>query len=227
MTRSLSLLALIAANSVPLLGVLFYGWDASLVLALFWIENLIIGAFNLVKMLILAARAMQLNELFLCFFFVLHFGLFCSAHGLLLWDLLDLGKIDASLYFGDVGFGPLGMFAEGASVFIGFIDLHGSVIMLGMAALALSHTVSFIEHFILRGEIFTLTNRDMMARPYGQILAMHAGLILGAIAIDKFGSTVALLAVIVAIKLLVDLKLHTRRHKLSSDQVADQTPPIN
>ena len=163
---------------------------------------------------------MRLNELFLCFFFVLHYGLFCSAHGLLLWDLLDLGKIDASVYFGDVGFGPLELFAEGAAVLIGFIDLHGSVIMLGIAALTLSHLASFIEHFILRGEIFSLTNRDMMARPYGQILAMHAGLILGAIAIDKFGSTAALLAVIVGLKLLIDFMQHKRRHKLSSKQSA-------
>ena len=220
MTRSFSLLALIAANLVPLVGALFYDWDASLVLALFWIENLIIGAFNLLKMLILAARAMRLNELFLCCFFVLHYGLFCSAHGLLLWDLLDLGKVDASVYFGDIGFGPLELFAEGAAVLIGFIDLHGSVIMLGIVALTLSHLVSFIEHFILRGEIFSLTNRDMMARPYGQILAMHAGLILGAVAVDKFGSTAALLAVIVVLKLLIDFMQHKRRHKLNSKQTA-------
>lgn len=220
MTRSFSLLTLIFANLVPLIGVLFYGWDASLVLALFWIENLIIGAFNLIKMLVITARAMRVNELFLSFFFVLHFGLFCSAHGLLLWDLLDLGKINASVYFGEVGFGPLELFAEGATVLLGFIELHGSVIMLGITALALSHLVSFIEHFILRGEIFTLTNRDMMARPYGQVLAMHAGLILGAIAIDKFGSTTALLAIIVALKLLLDFMQHTRRHKLNSKQTA-------
>lgn len=220
MTRSFSILALIAANLVPLIGVLFYGWEANLVLALFWVENLIIGAFNLIKMLILAARAMRLNELFLCFFFVLHYGLFCAAHGLLLWDLLDLGKVNASVYFGEVGFGPLELFAEGATVLIGFIELHGSVIILGIVALSLSHLVSFIEHFILRGEIFSLTNRDMMARPYGQILAMHAGLILGAIAIDKFGSTAALLTIIVGLKLLIDFKQHARRHKLNSNQTA-------
>ncbi len=223
MTRSFSLLALIVANLVPLAGVLFYGWNASLVLALFWVENLIIGAFNLVKMLILAARAMRLNELFLCFFFALHYGLFCAAHGLLLWDLLDLGKIDSSVYFGDVGFGLLELFAEGATVLIGFINLHGSLIMIGILALSLSHLVSFIEHFILRGEIFSLTNRDMMARPYGQVLAMHAGLILGAVAIDKFGSTAALLAVIVGLKLLIDFMQHARRHKLNLKQTAQES----
>jgi len=220
MTRSFSLFALIAANLVPLIGVLFYGWDASLVLALFWVENLIIGGFNLIKMLILAARAMRLNELFSCFFFVVHYGLFCCAHGLLLWNLLNLGKIDASVHFGNVDFGPLDLFAEGATVLIGFINLHGSTILLGITVLALSHLISFIEHFILRGEIFSLTNRDMMARPYGQVLAMHAGLILGAMAIDKFGSTAALLAVIVGIKLLIDFMQHSRRHKLNSKQAA-------
>jgi len=45
-----SALALIGANLIPLIGVIFYDWDSRLVLALFWIENLIIGVFNLAKM---------------------------------------------------------------------------------------------------------------------------------------------------------------------------------
>jgi len=211
--RSFSILALIAANLVPLIGVLFYQWDATLVLALFWVENLIIGSFNLVKMLILAARHRKFSELFQCAFFVLHFGLFCAVHGTLLWDLLGLGTIDPGLHFEKVPTGPLALFAEGAVVLLGFIEIHGSTILLGIGALFLSHFVSFIENFILRGEFATLKTQQLMARPYGHILAMHVGLIAGAIAINKFGSTIALLVVMVGFKFAVDIAQHKRRHK--------------
>ena len=49
-----SVLALIAANVVPLLGVLWFGWEVFPLLLLFWFENLIIGAFNVLKMILAA-----------------------------------------------------------------------------------------------------------------------------------------------------------------------------
>ena len=68
-----SLLALLVANLVPLIGVLFFAWDLVLVLALFWIENIIIGVFNLLKMLLVAVRNNVLKSLFLSAFFILHY----------------------------------------------------------------------------------------------------------------------------------------------------------
>jgi hypothetical protein len=43
--------ALIAANSLPLFGVLFFGWDTFTIIFLYWAENVIIGAINVLKML--------------------------------------------------------------------------------------------------------------------------------------------------------------------------------
>jgi len=213
MPRTLSLFALIAANLVPLVGVLFFAWDASLVLALFWIENLIIGAFNLTKMLALAIYSKRFKDLPLCGFFVLHFGLFCSAHGLLLWDLLGFDEIDVAHFFSYSDSGFLSIFLEGAAVFLSFVEMHGATLLLGIAALFLSHLVSFIENFILRGEIFTSSPSALMGKPYPQIIVMHAGLIIGAFAIEKFGSTIWLLLVMVLFKLIVDIKLHLKRRQ--------------
>src|SRR3954464_1834875 len=42
---------LIAANVLPLLGVLFLGWDTFSIIALYWTENVIIGAINVLKMI--------------------------------------------------------------------------------------------------------------------------------------------------------------------------------
>ncbi len=44
-------LALIAANLLPLLGVIFLGWDAFAILLLYWAENVVIGAINVLKII--------------------------------------------------------------------------------------------------------------------------------------------------------------------------------
>jgi hypothetical protein len=42
--------ALILANLIPLFGVLFAGWQVFDVVMVFWVENVIIGLINLLKM---------------------------------------------------------------------------------------------------------------------------------------------------------------------------------
>ncbi|MEM9315282.1 MAG: DUF6498-containing protein, partial [Pseudomonadota bacterium] len=38
-----SALALIVSNALPMLGVLFLGWDVGAIVVLYWSENLILG----------------------------------------------------------------------------------------------------------------------------------------------------------------------------------------
>jgi hypothetical protein len=41
-------LALLAANAIPLFGVVFLGWDAFHIVLLYWAENIVIG-FNALR----------------------------------------------------------------------------------------------------------------------------------------------------------------------------------
>ena len=52
--RPLILLGIVIGNLIPVGGVLFLGWDAVQILILYWVENLVIGALTLPR--ILAAR---------------------------------------------------------------------------------------------------------------------------------------------------------------------------
>ena len=49
---SRSALLLVAANAVPLAGVLFFGWSLWTILVLYWIENGIVGLWNIPKILL-------------------------------------------------------------------------------------------------------------------------------------------------------------------------------
>lgn len=210
-----------AANLVPLIGVLFFGWDTLLVLALFWSENLIIGAFNLMRMLILSMVNQRPSELFLCLFFTIHYGAFCAVHGMVLTDLLNFPEVKYQDYFAWAAPGVAMIFVEGAAVFLSFIEHFSPMIAFGLAALTLSHLVAFIEHFILRGEWHKLTINQLMMRPYRHILVMHIGLLGGALLLQKMGSPIWLLALIVLLKIAFDAHQHRRQHTEASTNITN------
>ncbi|MBW2485930.1 MAG: hypothetical protein JRE72_00795, partial [Deltaproteobacteria bacterium] len=72
---SLSITALTIANLIPLIGVVFLGWDAAAIVLLYWIENLIVGFFNILRMLLVKveSRSKQFQKLFMIPFFCVHF----------------------------------------------------------------------------------------------------------------------------------------------------------
>ena len=48
----ITVLFLIAVNLIPLFGVLFFGWSLFSIMFLYWIENGIIGFFNILKIVL-------------------------------------------------------------------------------------------------------------------------------------------------------------------------------
>lgn len=216
----ISAFVLILANVVPLFGVVFWGWDAVLVLAVFWIENLIIGFFNIVKMFASSVVQRDTSGLFLIIFFLIHYGAFCSVHGMLLTDLLDF-EVTAPGYLSNLSIGPAELFLKAAAILDSFLTELAPQIWLGVAALFLSQLVSFIENFILSGDLLKLRASDLMAKPYAQIVIMHAGLLFGALLLQHFGSPIWLLALIVLLKVGVDYVQFRRRH-LKTAELAGQ-----
>ena len=209
-SNKLSLLALIGANLIPLIGALFFDWNAILILALFWIENLIIGLFNIAKMATAGAYKKELKAIFLCGFFFLHYGMFCAVHGTILWEILGLEKLpNGPLNVEWFGIGEI--FREGAVVFLSFVEMFKPQIWLGIAALFASHCIDFLENFILNQELKQSEAKDFMAKPYAQIFILHGGLIVGAGAVEKFGSPIWLLIVIIGFKLGVEFFLYKRK----------------
>jgi len=218
-----SILTLLAANIIPLVGALFFGWNAVLILALFWIENVIIGAFNLLKILSVAAYKKHPKALFIAGFFIVHYGAFCAIHGSLLWSILGLEEIDKTRYIAATSIEVLALYTDGVAVMLAFIEKFKPEIYVGLTALLLTHLVSFIEHFILRGDIYKTDAGALMAKPYGQIVVLHIGLILGAVAVERLGSPIWLLVIIIVFKLVMDFAQHIKRHNKDVKVTANNT----
>ena len=60
-----------AANVLPLVGVLLWDWDVFALLVLFWMENVVVGVFFILRMMLadLEDAALRLGKLFMVQFF--------------------------------------------------------------------------------------------------------------------------------------------------------------
>lgn len=179
----LSSVALVAANLLPLVGVLSWGWDAGRVVTLYWFENVVIGALQVLKL----ALARPPRKLALIPFFVLHYGLFTFVHGVFL----------VTLFQGATTFGH-GVLADGA----GWVAL----------ALVASHVLSFAVNYVGGGEYRRRTPEQLMAEPYGRVVVLHVAILFGGFAVHALDSPVPLLAILVVGKTLLDLHFHRRQH---------------
>jgi len=212
--NALAALALVAANLLPLVGVLWLGWNAGMIMLLYWAENVVIGAYNVLKMALVRVEPplANLQKLFLVPFFCLHYGGFCAGHGLFLLFFLKLGGPGAILQ---------GLGAPGPLV---FVDMLCHVVAAvwrshppGMAwcvlALVISHGISFMSNFLLGKEYASLSLEQLMGQPYGRVVLLHVTLIFGAVPVMLLGSPAGLVVTLVAFKIAMDLYFHRRSHR--------------
>ncbi len=91
-------LLLLAANLVPLVGVIMWGWDAFVLLMLYWLETAIIAFWTIVRVATMPASALAdlqieskgsrpASPFGLAAFLTLHAGIFMAVHFLFLWAL--------------------------------------------------------------------------------------------------------------------------------------------
>lgn len=187
-----SALALIAANLVPLTGVLLGQWKLGDVMMLFWSESAIIGLYTALKM----AVAGKWAALFAVPFFVGHFGGFMAVHFMFVYGLFLDG-------FAGGGPGP-GVRAELISVFVPLWP--------ALAALFASHGVSFAVNFLGQREYAGATVQNLMAAPYKRVIVMHLTIIFGGWIAMLLKTPAPALALLILLKIAADLRAHTREH---------------
>ncbi len=206
-----SVAALVLANLVPLVGVVGWGWEVFPLVLLFWCENVIVGAFNVLKMLLAEPRQplAWVTKLFLIPFFCVHYGMFTLVHGLFVAGFFG-GAFRVGAAFPDADF------------FWQAITQHH--LTWAAAGLALSHGVSFIVNYLGRGEYRQARVQQLMAQPYGRVVVLHLTILGGAFLMAALRSPTAGLVLLVVLKIGLDLHAHLReREKL--EQLAPAPVP--
>ena len=192
---SLSSVSLIAANLVPLAGAIFLDWSVFLIIFLFWIENLIIGIFNVVKILLAQGKDSTTSaKLFAAPFFLIHYGGFCAGHGVFVISV-----------FGRWANADLKNFHN----FIQEIFIDEKAVY-AVIALFFSHGLSLIYNYVLKGEHKLATVNKVMMAPYPRIVVLHLTIIFGALLVSLLKAPQAGLALLVILKIGVDLSAHLR-----------------
>jgi len=206
---------LVAANLVPIAGALFWGWAVADVVLLYWIENLVIGFFNLLRIMFAqpdqseaAARGLEITggallagKAAFASFFLVHYGAFCLAHGGVLLDLFVSGQrggefietVDAVMNRG-----------KG----IVFALLHYKEMALAVLAIVASHGYSFFRNYLGRREYDGVDFKELMFRPYKRIFVTHIFVLAGGFALQAMKLPAAALVVFIAIKIFADVYYH-------------------
>lgn len=187
-----STLVLVLANLVPVIGALYFGWDLSSVLVIYWAESAVIGFYNICKILVIGG----ISSFFYGIFFISHFGAFMAIHFMFLYQIFIKG-MDSSA----------SVSIEEVSLFL--VDLWPAIL-----ALFVSHGISFIQNFLGRKEYLNRTAKKQMSEPYQRIVFMHLVIIIGAGLSTMLGEKNWVIMMVIAAKVIVDIRAHAREREI-------------
>ena len=187
---------LILANLYPLVGVLFFGWDLASILFIYWAENVVIGFYNILKMVyakkpntggitvtINGKVTKDFSKKGFILFFIMHYGLFTVVHGAFLFTTI----------------------AKGLSI--------NSAVLTGTLFLIVSHGISFFTNYITGKEYETKSPEDLFLAPYKRVIVMHLTVIFGsALIVNSNGTAIGPLLTLTVVKTIIDLISHTFEH---------------
>jgi len=188
-----SQVALVLANAVPLVGVLLLGWTVFPLLLLYWLENVVVGGFNVLKMLLAkpAEPVYWAGKLFLIPFFIVHFGGFTFVHGVLV-----------VAFFGPKGIQPFELLTAVPAA------IRANQLGWGVLSLIASHGFSFYWNYVKNGEYQRASLQALMGQPYGRVMVLHLTVLFGGWIVMLLGSPVGALLVLVALKTAADWRGH-------------------
>lgn len=234
-----SALALVGANLLTLVAAIIIGWDIATIVVLFWIENLVVGAFAVLRIVAATRR----GAWFLAPAFTFLYALFCYLHAafvivLFLGDPTDLGG----------GAGAAALRALAAEV--------------APAALVLlaSHAVSFLANFIVGGEMSRIravlrswresapsarrwearllrgsmsgavsvphVGRELIVGPFRRVLTLQATIVATALVLVFVQATFVAAVILVLVKTVIDLQAHlAERRRYARFDVVRAAPP--
>ncbi len=207
-------MASFGVDLLPLFAIATLGWDANALVALYWLENLILGGFTILR--IIGAGFAKLTNaalaIFLVPFFIVHYGMFCFGHGTFLMafaeqplspsgDLLDPS-------------GPLKWAIGSGPYMLWFL---GVIAVLGLAF--------FVRDFILRGEFRRADPAAEMFSPYGRIVTLHVAILLGAVLTFGLGQPMLAVLLLIIIRVAFGV-MFTLHHRLRRDRVVAASIPL-
>ena len=219
----------VLANLVPLAGVFLWGWSTFSIVLIYWAENVVLGAINLLKMLFCGrpAKVPSLEGEVRSEVESRASGEATASLANVRADKAHRQKFThaAKLFFMPffaVHFGGF-CFVHGVFVFelLGdrndfgfpsprtmFAGLVAEGLLWPVAALTAGHLFSLVVNYLGNGAYRRTTLERLMFQPYLRIVPLHVALILGMFATLTFGSPVWILIVLILLKTAFEVVVH-------------------
>ncbi len=203
--QRLGIFTLLALNAIPLIGVLQFNWASFDLIFLYWLENLVIGGFVVLRMLVRPYNhAVDLIfPLLLAPFFVLHYGMFCYGHGSFIISLFGSGTIAS---------------VNGDLLATAQAMLSSNIMITAVAALTLLQLVDWLRS-IRRQGLGSEGAAVLMVSPYRRIVVLHLTILCGGFALMALDEPTVGLILLIAIKTAADV-MHWRKDRRHDDAEA-------
>jgi len=187
---------LVAANLIPLVGILFFDWSLFSVMFLYWLENVVIGFYNVLKMA--KATGTEGNTVLVngrpkhgkgpvISFFIMHFGIFTLVHGVFVFIL-----------FGSADFSLIGL-------------------LIAFLSLIISHGISYKTNFLDSKEYLKTSAGKLMAVPYGRVMVMHFIVVLSGFFVQGNSEGMVGVVAVILLKIILDYFSHLFERSLMSN----------
>lgn len=187
---------LVLSNIITIILAVLFNWNIMIVLWVYWLQNIIIGFFTVLKMIFYGKKqktGLTFLTVFYTGFFIFHYGIFHLVYA-----------------------GFLGSFTTFALLF-GTLDLMSllELFPIGMMFF-LTHGYSFYKNYMQKPSDFRYFKnaKEIMFQPYIRIIPMHFTIILGVFTsfLLPFIPNVQLVFFLI-LKTVADVYSHLREHK--------------
>lgn len=192
---------LILANLLPLYGVWFEGWDAKQMFLVYCLETIIIGGYNVVKMMIVTldrkkdvwensgGNKTMVKGWFFILFFIVHYGFFVFVQTGIFAGVSGLSSYDSFSPLSFIGKIFSYLTPDAKTVLYIFIMMYG---------------FRMLFDFILSGKYRNTSLGILMFQPYLRIFIQQFVVILGSMFL-AFGAGKIFMVIFVAIKIYAEL----------------------
>lgn len=187
----------LVGNIFPLIGVLFFNWSVISILLAYWLENVVIGVYQVIKMhraevnfptnernklVVGPLRPILASEkVFYPIFFCIHYGIFLLGHLFFLRFFGQMLKESVSFTW------PVVVSA------IPFVVTHGR---------------AYVSEYVEKKQYAEIPMAKLFIAPYRRIFIMHATLIIGSIPLLFLAGSVPKIGVVlVLLKVILDVVL--------------------
>lgn len=212
-----SVISLLVFNLIIMVLAIIFQWSVSEMVILYWVENLIIGFYNIIKMYMARGTMKPIESTtrindhevamktlsgpaartMLTFFFMVHYYGFCVGHGIFVFN-----------FFGKEA----------------FIDGY-SALYLGVICLFISHGISILFNYIRPKKYLETNVAKQMLKPYIRIVFVHIYIFIGGAVAGLFGADSWVMIIpFIGLKIFIDLISHTLEHhfgKIAKKEEAD------